>query len=242
MTNSTKQEASTEVKDNFRMRNPSAEAETIDDENDINDEDMTDGEYDSDDEHTIQAFTRKHPSDVTIIFGGRRLALHKSKLEYHSRYFEAMFNGAFKESDAREVELFDDDEESLVTVFEYVYGYDTVSYCSNFDVYAGSLVDGDPANLLEGLQKIYVVLDKYDMWRLREEMLGFAGALIECTDQRSPEWLSWLEFISSSVKPQQLCDVQYEVAHGVADALTSARSEQRQFRKRSIYCCSSTRS
>ncbi|ROV90761.1 hypothetical protein VMCG_09411 [Cytospora schulzeri] len=75
-------------------------------------------------------------SDVTLVFSGRRLPVHKVILAAKNKYFRA-----FAEATATEVELHDDNPDALERLIKCLYGFD-VDILSEH--YAKPLVRADP--------------------------------------------------------------------------------------------------
>ncbi|KAK5134196.1 hypothetical protein LTR08_006856 [Meristemomyces frigidus] len=67
-------------------------------------------------------FNVKAHSDITIILNDRKIHAHKLVLVLSSKFFRAALEGGFKEADARELSLLDDDPEAMAGLLRYFYG------------------------------------------------------------------------------------------------------------------------
>ncbi|KAF2220517.1 BTB/POZ protein [Elsinoe ampelina] len=68
-----------------------------------------------------QFFNSEIMSDITIVFGDKRIRAHKILLLSQSMYFKTLFCGEFKDSNASELKLEEDDVDAVYAMLEYMY-------------------------------------------------------------------------------------------------------------------------
>ncbi|KAG8627779.1 hypothetical protein KVT40_003652 [Elsinoe batatas] len=100
-------------------------------------------------------------SDITLHFSGRKFHAHRLMLAAKSDYFDTMFKSAFQDKNQKEIELQEDDADSLETMLLYIY----------HDGVTDELEIDDQSHRARAL-KLLTVADKYQVHALKESIIN----------------------------------------------------------------------
>ncbi|KAH7115866.1 hypothetical protein B0J11DRAFT_571642 [Dendryphion nanum] len=116
-------------------------------------------------------------SDITIRYGlkGERIFYgHKIVLASHSRWFVAALEGNFRERDAKEITLQNDDPTAIERMLEWMYDSNGIYIFDNTPQKVTS------TGTLYKYLHLFLVTDKYDVPELRDDILCYLYGSFRC--------------------------------------------------------------
>lgn len=104
--------------------------------------------------------------DFEIVCSGAAFSVHRLVLCMHSSYFKRLCESSFKESTDRKVSLHDDTTPSVQALVQYLYEFDYDNPMKH--VQDSHAIFPYPRDEPEAHAQVFVVVDKYDIPRLRD--------------------------------------------------------------------------